>query len=474
MTMRKDFEQFVEAYKSAEDDEKTKIYVEHLLSTIVEHALGKWQEMEGESTYDHLITSVGLSPEPVILMITVLRPKEVSFLVTAESRRKLDVIVESTGLRPSRWNSYPVDSSTMVEVYQVIRDIHNATGERRIAMDITGGKKLMSAGAALAAAQAGIDILYVDYLEYDPTGRRPITGTEYVARLEDPMVVFGERELDEIKRKCERHDYAGAIDAIVSVRSRVPEPQVFEIYQEVALAYKLWEDFDFKKARSHLVKAVTLMEAYRQLPALKDKIREQASLLAPLEELDRQSAYETISKPDLAWLLIGSCLTNGRRREEQSRLDMASLLMYRTLEMTIQRRLACFGIDAKEPDYAQLGITTEELFAKFKAAFVEAIGSYRGASLPHPIGLMQGAVLLRVLEDPSLQGINPKDLWSNVDQRNQSILAHGIKRIERRNYERLAKMAYTIAHQAWELEEEAAFALGFTEFLDRLTFACLD
>ena len=106
----------------------------------------------------------------------------------------------------------------------------------------------------------------MDYLKYDANNHRPVIGTEYILHLEDPIVVFGERELEEIKAKCRRHDYAGAAEAITKVLYRVPEPRDFEIYHELASAYKLWEDFNFRKARSCLIRAVKRMEQYRRLP----------------------------------------------------------------------------------------------------------------------------------------------------------------------------------------------------------------
>ena len=48
-----------------------------------------------------------------------------------------------------------------------------------------------------------------------------------------------------------------------------------------------------------------------------------------------------------AWLLIGCCLTNGKRREEQSRWDMHPAHVSDLVNL--QRRLACYGIDTREP-----------------------------------------------------------------------------------------------------------------------------
>ena len=146
--MNRGFQQYVEDYQAARrtnKEEAIRIYVEHLLPTILEHALEKWKETNEGKSYDHLIATVGLSPEPTILTITALQPKEVSFLVTEESRRELDLIIQGTGLKPSRWRAYEIDDSTMVEIYKNVREITKRCEVRRIAMDISGGKKLMSA-----------------------------------------------------------------------------------------------------------------------------------------------------------------------------------------------------------------------------------------------------------------------------------------------------------------------------------------
>ena len=56
-------------------------------------------------------------------------------------------------------------------------------------VDISGGKKSMTGGAAIAAAFLDLDVFYNDYAKYDAKLRMPAPGSEFLHQLENPFEI---------------------------------------------------------------------------------------------------------------------------------------------------------------------------------------------------------------------------------------------------------------------------------------------
>ena len=147
-------------------------------STLFEEVINKFtrQESRYARKYSVLISLVGFSPEPLILTIAALQPDYIHFLVTEDARFNVDKIIERCGYPPSRFEQNPVESSSAGDVYKKIYTfVKSASG--KTAIDITGGKKAMVGGAAIAGAFLNCDLFYVDYGHYLPEARKPLPGS---------------------------------------------------------------------------------------------------------------------------------------------------------------------------------------------------------------------------------------------------------------------------------------------------------
>ena len=85
-----------------------------------------------------------------------------------------------------------IGGSDVVEIYEKVKKQYEEWNihPMKLAMDITGGKKSMVSGAAMAGAVLGADIYYVDSREFLQEFRKPKPGSEYLNLLENPYVVF--------------------------------------------------------------------------------------------------------------------------------------------------------------------------------------------------------------------------------------------------------------------------------------------
>jgi len=85
---------------------------------------------------------------------------------------------------------HEVDREDPRPIYQVVRSIAEET-PGPLALDITGGTKIMSAalaalGFVLRTEGNAVDVYYVSNDRYEPRVRRPVAGTERIRRVPPP------------------------------------------------------------------------------------------------------------------------------------------------------------------------------------------------------------------------------------------------------------------------------------------------
>ena len=141
-----------------------------------------------EKEYDGLILTVGFSPQPLILSISAINPGRIALLYTPETKSYIKRIQKQTGYNDTQTDILEIDGTDVKEIYDKTWEFARNKWQEfeNIAVDITGGKTSMAAGAALAAAVIPADICYVDTENYLPEFRMPEPGSEYMRLLEGP------------------------------------------------------------------------------------------------------------------------------------------------------------------------------------------------------------------------------------------------------------------------------------------------
>ncbi len=167
--------------------------------------------------YDVLISLVGFSPEPIMHTICTLQPVEKIYLIcTSDSINfyganyekfissfvnqkslKLDVSddpVELSGIDMDKMRvnveTKEIDSVFSDRIIEEIGEIIENEKGKRIAIDITGGKKIMLAGAFTIASIQSIGAFYVDFQEYDTKTGKPVYGTEFLNKVKNPLAGY--------------------------------------------------------------------------------------------------------------------------------------------------------------------------------------------------------------------------------------------------------------------------------------------
>lgn len=450
------------------------------------HAYPKpWEKYAG------LIQTVGDSPEPLVLAIVLLRPQEVLLIHSPETKAQVKRISQYVYrfLRDDAPLIIPreVNSSRTVEVYQTVKEQWQTWQalDHEIAVDITGGKKAMISGTALAAAILNLDVFYTDYYRYDSDARRPIAGTEYLNQLPNPMEVLGEVEYGKAVELFRSGNYGEAAQIFQRLHEAVPlEEMGYHAYQLLAETYMCWDAFDIQQAYGKLSRLASLLRKLSgvshtyPLAAYHGRLMQQLAALKILNQVMKEtlktrfislSLLKDLEK--LMPLLMSICM-NALRRRDQQKYDMGALLLYRVLEMAAQRRLALYGIDTENPDYAAPGC--EALEQTFSLRLRETIAQATKKTpemipdrpLPEKIGLIEGYVLLDVLDDPLVTPANLIKIYQQIEARNRSVFAHGFKSVKPREFEKFQVLVLTLLERFCRIETLA----DSEELLARYTF----
>lgn len=448
--------------------EKAEAYYE---KNLMQPIIDRYAERNADQIFeqvDYLILSVGTSYEPLILNISLLKPKKILFLYTEESERILNKIVNFLKLEVTDYNKEIVDATDPLSIYQEIKKAYiNWDRPAKVYIDFTGGTKTMSAAAALAGSLIDVQLVYVGTERYLPDFRKPEPGSEILLYIDNPIEVFGDFELEKVFTLIERYNYAGAAEKLQKLKDNIPDPlnrqQINFVFLLVKI-YEHWDALEFEEAcvlmeqllkelkRDYRIYKKILMMDFQTILSNQHKILKQLSKIPDLMRQRKQS--QILSNKFIMISLMYTMYENALRREAQEKYDMATLLWYRLLEMIEQRRLMVYQIYVSKPDYNLVDFTmaashyrerekTDAIRLLKEKNFELKKELFHGNErdfLPNPIALLDGYLLLAALGDKISAGRDGKAMnqlrriRAMVSLRNNSIFAHGLGPVGEEDY----------------------------------------
>lgn len=460
---QENFDSFVKEWKNMsynspeEKSEASDFYDKHIFPN-VKYTFTNNPNNRPNKEYEGLILPLGYSPEPLILSILAIKPKRIGLLYTNETQRLLQRIQDETGAELGQLYTLRIDGSSTLEVYKAIIELYDKWERpNNIAVDITGGKKSMVGGAAMAGAVLNADIYYVDNTKFTQMGK-PEPGSEYLSLLDNPYTVFGDLEVEKARDLYERHDYAGAQRIFQLLRSLVGDAnkaKTYEAYEYLCTAYEAWDNLDIGKAKKHLEWLVNILEQFGELDSfslLRDK---KSSFIEQIKALtiiltflkDEKLALRSPEGFHSAFMIYHNAL----RREEQGKHNTACLILYRLLEWIEQHRLAEYNIDTRRPDYS--GIDKDNIFELYAEKLEKVFERSDRSTLPDTIGLVDGYLLLHALKDDIVENIDWGKFQNQVGTRNQSIYAHGMRVISQNEFKAFKETVEERFKKAQELAD---------------------
>lgn len=418
-----------ESYREGNTAEQAlRFYLDELLDEAVKRALARSDHHPTQPV--HLLISLsGFSPLTTILAYELLRPEQLLVLFSEDTRASIDSIADHvvgrSGLRFSNFMARPCLPTDPHGVYRIVKEelesLRSPDGQRPyVILDITGGRKVMSAAAALAAWQLNLALCYVEG-DYDPRLRRPVPGSDRLLVLGNPTELFGEQAMDAALRTFASGAFGAAHQQYDDLCDTIAEPARARFMRALSGLYRAWCDLDLTSLPTALETVQTTLTRARHLITTETEQR----IIVQLDFLRRLSDGD----PDCLLLCF---LVLGEHYREIGRHDFAALLFYRTMEGCLTGRLEqrAAGFSCEQPDYRLLSSDVEQLRHGY-AAVTTSIGKDPGLALPPIIGLMNAALVLAALDDPLLTRakLTGSKALSHLNTlataRNRSILAHG-------------------------------------------------
>ncbi|MDW8425971.1 MAG: TIGR02710 family CRISPR-associated CARF protein [Meiothermus sp.] len=397
----------------------------------------------GQQEYAASFHTVGTTAEPVILSARALDAKKVFLLHTTDTEKVCERIRTELGWGVDRVKTLLVSRSDPEDIYRQVRQqIDRMNPKDPIAFDPTGATKAMVAGLAMFAfslAEEGriAHVYYVDNEEYDEELRRPVAGTEFLKRLENPREVVPDWIYNRAREAYLQRDFRRAKQYFLQAAER--EGKAHSLEAILSEGYALLDAAQFADSKERLEKLLGLLgePLYKQSPLWQHytTLQRQKQGLEAIQELVnglQQANLVGLADPGkVAWLLAALDFM-ARQRLEKDRIAEAVLLRYRALELFLQHRLALRAFDTARPDLQKLCETAQmslgELQTKYQTEREKA-GLKFADNLEHKttVDFVTAFFLLRALEDEAALEVKPNKLVGLAKARNSSVFAHGFE-----------------------------------------------
>lgn len=461
-------------------------YDNHLMQLIQDDYV-KRNRSKAKEKVKYLVVSVGTSYEPIVLNIALFRPEKILLLYTEKTEACMEKIVQYSNLSIAACYKSRVSETDPLTIYQEIKQAYVKWKKpEKMYIDFTGGTKAMSAAAAMAGAMIDVQLIYVGTNDYLTDFRKPNPGSETLFYIDNPLAVFGDLEIEKAFQLFGQYNFAGAGAKLETLQENIPDPgirQQLHFAYLLAKTYEYWDALDFVSAYqtiSRLCKEIARDKMHKDflLIDLKDELDSQKEILKQLQEIPEQIAekknFEVLKTDSRIHALIFTMYQNATARTHQGKLDMATLLLYRLLEMMAQRRLALYNLYISGMDYSAIcyemdynqkyaeadpaqrfELLKEDVFNIKKELFRKPGNSY----LPDQVSLLEGFIILHAFHDPIVyksekDGLNVlKRIRSMVFLRNNSIFAHGLGPVSETDFQKFRKFVEELFIEFCRIEQ---------------------
>jgi len=376
-----------------------------------------------------LILTVGGQPYSVALSLLRSPAEHIWAIHTPESLPSVIEAIRLAGIDEARVTRRKVDKASAVDVYREIRNAIDALGgvaaRSSMVINITSGTKAMTAAASSAAGVFAVPQIYIASDRVVDS----LYANEQVHLVEHPLEVLGDPRRREGEQAFADRRYDLAETCFQDLDDAGAPDFCFGARALLCAAYRAADGLRFTEAGDLLARVVDKLSKVKKdnvrLEPLKDvlvieRLRAQAEAAHVLAiALTGKDKVRVVDDPRLTNLLERWLLSNARRRSAREP-DLGALLLYRALELAVQRRLAVHGIDTSKLVLSDQDTTL---------ATYNGLAEHRLERFPSKVGLDVGYTLLRALGDPVIAAINvhPRKLESGLTSRNESVFAHGFR-----------------------------------------------
>lgn len=430
-----------------------------------------------------LISVLGMSWQPVVLMAAWVKPSRMLIVTTREARaashagQSIDSLIRRhAGVHGKALAIREVEADDEAAIYRLVRgfiqrEARRGTPAREILVDPTGGKKSMSAAASIAGAITGTLLGYVDYLEYLPDRRTPKAGTEYPRLLANPLEVLGDLEFARIRRAFDERQFFMAEQLAAALGARLWEPREAQALEQLAQGYGAWDRFLFHEAADALKRAESFVRhhgvtgGWDWLPAVNAvlgvhlRLTEQLGNLAACFRAEEKPASVLDAMP-----LVWNHLAAAHRALASDQPSAAVMLAYSAVERYVSIVLM---LDHGWVDGNAAALTGKLDLAKYHELGWEWFGRrYQERNLPGKLTYADGIRLLAAVSTGLIEDKDLGRLKHLADMRNHCEFEHGIaaQPVAEKSVKNLLAFLEELVGRYPKGKKGGAFALADYEF----------
>lgn len=397
---------------------------------------------------DVLISLMGFSPETTVISASLLKPKRLIVITGDNTEKNYDLaaefLLDRKILRPSQMQVRSIDITNVSEIYKIIEE---RAGEQNVFVDITGGKKIMSAAAAQAAWEINATLCYIEGV-YNPEIRRPEPGTEKLIFLDNPSLEKAKIQRQRGVEAWKQRNFAQAKNFFEESK-KLNKKHLFEdIAIPLCQFYTYLYDFNFTDMEAVLSEFEEIVET-DYMKELSDGIQ-----LGKLTAFFRQDMNIEKTQNRIALFL-----SMAHEYALLGRYDFAGLLSYRAVEALIELELSnCSSsgfFDTSDPQYDLIADERSNLEELFSQIWMKVNKNKESRKLPAKVGLADGFSLLLLLKEAKFSNIFGEKTKEAIgvlnklrgicSSRNNSILAHGYATLGKEKYSEIHNLALILA-----------------------------
>ncbi len=376
-----------------------------------------------------MIMSLGGSPEPLRKSIAEHRPERIIFFASQDSFLKAGEVLDQTDPKPKIELELTEDPNSLFECYKtarrcVDRAVRSGYSDDEIMIDYTGGTKVMTAALILATVGCPYQFNYVGGNARTKAGLGVVeNGHELMYSDMNPWSVFAEEERRQVVLLFNRGRYSavGEIIRMASMRELPVEiTDFFSFVLHLAEGFLSWDQFDHKKAVNSISAGYKNLENYMRIhndsqwQPFRDAVRQcRETLNHILSETHGLTKYHPV--------LIDDLLNNARRRIAEGHYDDAAARIYRALEfygqILFQQATGCSNSSVPE----------DKIPETIRADYVQKYTDPSDKIIKLPLQATFNFLKESGHEAGSRFFENLEEIKKIQSNRNESILAHGIK-----------------------------------------------
>lgn len=434
-----------------------------------------------------LILSCGGSPEPLIYSIKNINPDFVYFLCSNDSKEEVTNIIKESEFSKEYDVKIVNDHESLDESFaksrEIIKELENDYDN--IHIDFTGGTKPMVSGLVLAAIGENCSYSYVgteNSKGRDKNGLGIVQdGFEAIKEQKDPYDVFAVMEFEKGMDFFNRYQFDAAGINFQTASEKLESENLKELsnlYIELVNLYDLWDKFNNISSHKKTLNSILdkLLGKINSSNNLLTHLNEEYPKFIPQIEANIEFLKLKISKRGVIKLTdvpyyLPDLLNNASRRITEGKYDDAVARLYRAIELIAQ-----FGLTQNN----LINEHTLESNAEFKINkqdikdlenddvdnLVNDFYEYHNPGKSFGIGSKKSYQLLEALgSEFATEYLNDDDIKENIKLRNSSILAHGLKPVDKQKAEELYSQVLDYAKKAFSDVEKFMEMAEFPKFV---------